>query len=340
MIECIHFNTNLQQVDLLKFSTAKYDPHIFDYKPFTITASPNTVQIGDFITFINERKPLFTGYVTEVQDNTKDVIINGYDIKYLLDGMQYNVLAGTQPVDTINFNANNTDIVSNIYKRVLGVSSLNYRIINNVKTPMLYTGQARLKSCYEVVRDICSRTQIHTYLYLVASGVAVLHVEPIRDMRNIVLPVNVTHNQLHSKDALAYNQIIGLGSGEGSERDFVFIDNSNGARPRCYRYDLREDITHDELNQRTIAKLNELQLGREYAIELIDNNVYKFGTDYNIGDYVGFRTLDNTIVKDLISQYSVSIQNGQLANSFQTITGLQKGTLTEKISAIVEGGYI
>lgn len=335
MIELIHFDENLQQVDIKRFSAASYTPHIFDAQVFTVAVAHTDIIEGHYITLLDERTPIFCGIVTETEETETGTTITGKDTRDIFAGILYNELVGLSPIQTATINGNNTDIITDAIQRVFPAATVD---IDNTVEPAAYAAEARLKMAAEVLRDIASITQMYFSFYLIGTNRILLRMRPIRDLTNMVLMVNVTHKQLSYKRVSNYNRLVALGSGEGEDRDFVIIDESGGNLQKTFTYDLRESITHDELSQKAEAKFREIKLGNLYQLEIFNNNVYQFGRDYGLGDYVSFKTLDGAIVQDLITQYDVTIESGLMVNNAVIETGLKKNTLTERIREISEGG--
>lgn len=336
MIELLHFDKTLDLVDVKPYTSFSFSPHITDYQTFTAEISGNDVRTEHILTLIENRQPIFTGIVNDVKLSGGVSSIVGYDLKHMLTGELYNTLYGASPVVGVNVSGSARDVIADALQRFYDGYDID---VDNTVGTQTYVGMARLKTIYEALRELCLSMQVFYSFYVVGSGEIRLVIRPIRDMSHIVLPVNVTHTELSRRTRINYNQIVGLGAGENEGRDYHYIDNAGTDFPRCYIYDLREDISHEELVQRTQAKYNELILGEEYTIDILPNNVYEFGDDYGIGDYISFLTLDGEIVTDLVTQYSATIERGELRKSRELITGIYKGMLSDKIKELSEGGY-
>lgn len=336
MIECIHFDADMNQVDLPQFSAASFAPHILDPQTFQFRCASRDIKPGHFLTLVDGRKPLFTGLVDSVTESAGAVDVQGYDMRCVLDGMQYNIAKGLNPVACAVVNMSNVDFIADTVNAVFEFETVE---LQNAATPASYSTEIRLKSCLEALRDACISTGVFYALYVIGSQRIVLEIKPMRQRDNIVLLADVTHDEIAKKSALSYNQLLALGSGEGEDRDYVFIDQSGTARPRCYTYDIREDISHDVLTQRAQARMAELQLGEQYTMSLLHNSAYVFGQDYGMGDIVQFKTRDGDVISDMITAYTATVEGGQLKHNYEVTTGLGKGTLTQKLKELKEGGY-
>ena len=341
MIECVVFDKNLNQKDIIPFGSAKITPHIFDYQPFEIQ-TPAVLTAGGFLTFMENREPLFSGYITEAEKSGNDYTYKGYDLKYVLDGIQdftiYDPVLGITPVQGNVYNTQGGYVIERAVLSAFPGVTLEYADMSTFK---FYTSYVRIKSQYEVCRDVCFDGNKWYEFFITGNGKIRLKIKDIRDLSaSIVLLTDITHTEVSTVSSIKekYNQILGLGSGEDSERDYYFRDDSNGERPKCYVYDLRENITHTELVRRTNVKFSELKFQYEKTFKILDNNVSQFGRDYGLGDYVTFKSETGETFSDLITMNRIEIKNGVVSGNLEIVTGLIKNTLTDKIKELKEGG--
>lgn len=339
MIECIIFNESLEQIDLIPYATAKFTKHIYDPNQFTLVTSVKVSQ-GFFITLIENRKPIFSGVITKITEKDGNIQAEGYDLRKQLVGIQYAYLYSKALNSVTTVNTTNIAFVTELIRKVFNDSEI---IISSNATSKDYKSEIRLKSIYEILRACCISTDIYYNFYLVGTKKVYLEVNNIRDLRNSTpLLINISYQEVEKiidiKDK--FNQILGLGSGEDESRDYYFIDNAGTDRfPNCYTYDIREDISHDELIQRTETKFKELQFQYQVTFKILNNKLVVFGVDYGLGDYITFKSKDGNIFDDLVTSYDVEINTGTVVKDYELTTGLLKGNLTDKVKELKEGGY-
>lgn len=338
-MECIVFDKQMNQKTLIPFTDLNFKRHIFDPREFNLK-SKFKLEPGEYVTLIENRTPKFSGYVTDIDEQSQTISASGYDLRFLLCGVQYAHLYGTKFVDTVNLTISNTDLIRNLIIKAFAGYSIT--VINNASA-ISYKAEIRIKSVYEILRACCLATDIYYELYLTGSKQLILKIEPIRDLRsNTPLITNITHAETEKIISVKekYNQILGLGAGEAGDRDFYFINQcKSGEFPNCYVYDLREDITHDELAQRTDVKFKELRSEYSVKFQILENKVLAFGIDYGLGDYVSFKSADGRVFDDLITEYQTQIQNGRLIKGYEVSIGLTKGNISDKLKELKEGGF-
>lgn len=340
MIECIVFDKGLNQIDLIVFANSKFRKHIYNPEQFTLSINSTVASQGYFITLIENRKPIFSGIITKITEKEEIQLLEGYDLRKLLEGIQYSYLYNKDLISKTIVSIDNTALIIELIQRVFIDSEI---ILSNNASIKTYTSEIRIKNIYEVLRECSINTDIYYNFYLIGTRKIYLEINDIRDLRNSTpLLINISYNEVEKiiniKDK--YNQILGLGSGEDESRDFYFIDNSDGVRfPNCYLYDIREDITHDELVKRTETKFKELQFDYQVTFNILKNKITTFGVDFGLGDYITFKSRDGNIFDDLITSYKIEIKNGVSIKDYELTTGLLKGNLTDKIKELKEGGY-
>lgn len=339
MIECILFDKELNQLDLIPFTDAKFTKHIYDPGQFSLITGTK-VNEGYFITLVENRKPIFSGVITRITEKDNNQQAEGYDMRKLLEGIQYAYLYNKDMASKTIINTTNTALTLELIQKVFSNYSILY---SNEITAKAYKSEIRIKSVAQVLRECSLNTDIYYNFYPVGNQKIYLEVKALRDLRSTTpMLVDITHNEVQKIIDIKekYNQILGLGSGEDENRDYHFINNRTGSEfSNCYIYDIRENISHEELIQRTETKYKELQFDYQITFKAIENKLAVFGVDYGLGDYVSFRSRDGITFDDLITQYVTEIKSGVMVKNYELTTGLLKGNLTDKIKELKEGGY-
>lgn len=342
-IHCLVFDDAFNQKEFIQFVNAKFSRHIFDTQQFTMKVSANAnVVIGDIITLIEERSAIFSGVVTGYKRLGNQVDLTGYNLKFFLDGIMYFDLHAVNPVAVTNVQNTNIATIQEELQTVFPDVSLSLE--SGQAIPRSFNIEIRLKSIGEFLRDISVTTDCFYDFFAVGNKTIKLVIKSIRDLRaDITLLTNITHSELEKVINIKekYNQIIGLGAGEGATRDYHFINNNLlGDYAKCYVYDVRDgDLTHTELVRQTENKMKELQYDYQSKFKVLENNVYQLGRDYDMGDIVTFKDNDGELFDDLISSLEYEVVNGRLKQNYEVTTGLLKGNLTDKIKELKEGGY-
>jgi Siphovirus ReqiPepy6 Gp37-like protein len=343
MIHCLVFDNQLNQKDIIQYTDAKFSNHIFNTQQFSLKVKSGTkINPEDIITLIENRKPIFSGVVIgQKLSGINEMELSGYNLKFILEGIMHFDLFGFNPVAIQSIQSTNITEIQNQIAAVFPMTN----IISD--TSMAETSNfsidVRLKSIGQLLRDISVTTDCIYDFFVIGNKTIKLVIKSIRDLRNqITLLTNITHTEIEKIINVKekYNQIIGLGSGEGSLRDFHFINNKPpNEHAKCYVYDDREgDMSHEELVRRTENKYKTLLYDYQSKFQVLENKVFKLGEDYDLGDLVTFKSNDGTMFDDLISSLNYEIVNGQLKQNYEITTGLLKGTLIDKIKELQEGG--
>ncbi len=342
MIHCLVFDNQLNQKDIIQYADAKFSTHIFDTQQFSLSISEIVnVNPDDIITLIDNREPIFSGIVTGHKKVGQKVELSGYNLKLILEGIMYFDLYNLNPVSIQNIRNTNTLEIEKQVKAVFPHVNVIYD--QTLAVSRDFSIDIRLKSVGQLLRDISITTDSFYDFFVIGNQTIKLITKSIRDLRNdITLLTNITHIEVEKIINIKekYNQIIGLGSGEGELRDFHFIDNKPlNEHAKCYVYDDREgEMTHEELVRRTENKYKTLLYDYQSKFHVLDNNVFQLNEDYGLGDMVSFKSVDGSLFDDLISSLDYEITNGQLKHNYEVVTGLLKGTLTDKIRELKEGG--
>ncbi|EAE3490782.1 aspartate-semialdehyde dehydrogenase [Listeria innocua] len=340
MLTCLVFDKLLNQKDIISITGGSFTSHIWDWQPFEIKTRSSSVQTDDFITVLDGKEPVFSGVVKQSQESSGVFTYSGFDLRLILDRVQMNYLLKRSLVSSAVYTGGSFAILKNTIQLAFPAANIIAQVDEDRTT---FSLSPRMQTAFAFHRSNCVSNDITYQLFIVSNRRLLLKGKYLRDKRReVVLLTDITHTQgeviRNTKEA--YNQILGLGSGEDNNRDYHFIDNKASTDyASCFVYDIRENITHAELVQRTVAKQKELQF--EYTVKFytLKNNVAQLGQEYDVGDYVSFRMQDGTLVDDLVSAYTINIDKGILSPRYELETGIKKGSLTAKLKDLKEGGY-
>ncbi|EAG4303128.1 aspartate-semialdehyde dehydrogenase [Listeria monocytogenes] len=340
MLTCLVFDKLLNQKDIISITGGSFTSHIWDWQPFEIKTRSSSVQTDDFITVLDGKEPVFSGVVKQSQESNGVFTYSGFDLRLILDRVQMNYLLKRSLVSSAAYAGGSFAILKNTVQLAFPAANIIAQVDDDRTT---FSLSPRMQTAFAFHRANCVSNDITYQLFIVSNRRLLLRGKYLRDKRReVVLLTDITHTQSevirNTKEA--YNQILGLGSGEDNNRDYHFIDNKTSTDyASCFVYDIRENITHAELVQRTVAKQKELQF--EYTVKFytLKNNVAQLGQEYDVGDYVSFRMQDGTLVDDLVSAYTINIDKGILSPRYELETGIKKGSLTAKLKDLKEGGY-
>lgn len=339
MINAYLIDKNYQTKDIIVLTNGNAEVDVFNSKNFSIDTLRDISEINDFITIFDNDLPIYTGIVEEIS-RANSVNISGSNIKTVLKGIQYFVANNLNPVERVSLNVDVVEFIEDqLSKCFIGVD---ITMINNTSTSYNYKTEARLISVFDLLNNATGSNNLNYQIYLIGSNKMHVYINENRDLRtSIKLITNITHEVVEEIENHReyYNQIIGLGAGEEAERDYYFIDNSENENPKCYLYDIREDISHEELVRRTDEKYASLTKDYTSKFTILRNNLYDFGKDYTVGDYVVFANEDGAVFDDLITTLSINIENGLMSRNYDVTIGRYRGTLTDKINELKEGGY-
>lgn len=296
--------------------------------------------------------PIYTGQVIEVEQlettqrvvviPIKDMLFKWYDTasEYLMN-TQVGIfpttrmtLTGMRLVDWMNFwlpaFVNQFDGVT--YDIVLTNGSVD----TPVTTPYTY----RAKSMGSVLRDVQYVTRSTIRFDMVTNKTLRATYHKWRDLRDKVYFVtNISLEVVQDIKSIkeAYNTIIGLGAGEGAQRDYYIVRDSNGSIESMYLYDLRQDITHDDLMLETNKMFAQLQSNYSITFKLT-NNQYNYLNDFRVGDTITFVSdIDNKITHvDMITGINIEISNGTVSSSSEITIGSGSINLSDKLNSALE----
>ncbi|MBC2207409.1 Gp37-like protein [Listeria booriae] len=340
MLTCLVFDKMLNQKDIISLTAGSFTVHVWDWQQFEIKTSSANVQTDDFITILDERKPVFSGVVKQSQEDDGAFTYSGFDLRYLIDRIQMNYLLKRNMVSSAVYSGGSFAILKNTIQLAFPLANIITQMDADKTT---FSLSPRMQTAFAFHRANCISNDMTYQVYLVSNRRVLIEGKYLRDLRKeVVLLTNITHQQgeVIKNTKEAYNQILGLGSGEDNNRDYHFIDNrAVNDYASCYVYDIRENITHAELVQRTIAKLKELQFEYTVKFSTMSNHIAELGQEYDVGDYVSFRMQNGALVEDLVSAYTVNIEKGIIAPRYELETGIKKGSLTAKLKDLKEGGY-
>lgn len=340
MITCIVFDKLLNQKDILDISAGQFTTHVWEYVSFELKSNFNKVATEDFITILDDKKPIFSGVVKQTQEDQGVYTYSGFDIKYLLDRVQMNYLLKRSLVSAAVYSGNSFAILKNTISLVFPTATI---VMATGEKATTFSLSPRLQTAFSFHRANCVSNDFTYQIFVVSNKRIVVDAKYFRDLRqSVVLLTDITHDQgeVIKNTKEAYNQILGLGAGEENNRDSHFIDNKAVTDyASCYVYDIRETITKAELAQRTIAKFKELQFEYTVKFTTFDNHIAQLGVDYSIGDYVTFKMKDGSNIDDLVSAYTINIDKSVISPKYELISGIRKGSLTSKLRDLKEGGY-
>ncbi|MBC1235190.1 Gp37-like protein [Listeria booriae] len=340
MIHLLIFDKTLQQKDVVRFKEGTFLVHIWDWQTFQLTVTTEAIDTGDFITILENRSPIYSGVVKQAVAVGKRVTIDGYDLRYLLEGMQMNQLYGRHLVSASPIAGNSVSLIQQTIAKAFPLAQV---ILDSEPNRTTFSLSPRLKNAHAFLRANNIANEMMYQLFIVSKKRILVRVKYLRDLsHSVILLHNITHQQVQKSKSSKnkYNQILGLGQGEDENRDYYFYDQKAiGDYPQCYIYDLRENITHEDLIQRTQVKFKELQFEYEIQFKTQKNKVAQFLHDYEVGDYVTFSTANGERIKDLITSYTITYQAGQRNDAYELTTGIDKNALTQKIKELKEGGY-
>ncbi|PNP90615.1 aspartate-semialdehyde dehydrogenase [Listeria newyorkensis] len=340
MIHLLIFDKALNQKGVVSFKEGTFLVHLWDWQTFQLTVTTDIIDTGDFITILEDKNPVYSGVVKEAVAVGKRVTVDGYDLRYLLEGMQMNQLYGRNLVSATPIAGNSITIIQNTIAKAFPLATV---VLDAEPNRTTFSFSPRLKNAYEFLRANNIANDLMYQIFIVSKKRLLVKIKYLQDRSDhVVLLNNITHQQLQKRKSSKnkYNQILGLGQGEDESRDFYFYNQqAMGDYPQCYIYDLRENITHDELIQRTLVKFKELQFEYEIQFKTQKNKVAQFLQDYEVGDYVTFSAASGERIKDLITSYTITYKAGQRSDAYELTTGIDKNALTQKIKELKEGGY-
>lgn len=340
MLTCLVFDKMLNQKNIISITAGSFTAHVWDYQQFELKSKSSSVEVEDFITILDERRPVFSGVVKQTQEEDGTYTYSGFDLRYLLDRVQMNYLLKRNMVSSAVYSGGSFAILKNTIQLAFPLATVITQLDADKTT---FSLSPRMQTAFAFHRANCISNDMTYQIYIVSNRRLYLEGKYLRDLRkSVVLLTDITHRQgeVIKSTKEAYNQILGLGAGEDNNRDFHFIDNKvANDYASCYVYDIRETISHAELVQRTVAKLKELQFEYTVKFTTLDNHVAELGVEYDVGDYVSFRMQNGALVEDLVSAYTVNIEKGILSPKYELETGIKKGSLTAKLKDLKEGGY-
>ena len=338
MVNAYLIGANFQTKDVIILTDGYATIDIYQAQTFEVSFLRDIAEAGDYITIFDNGTPKFTGII-EKTNKANGFVASGSNIKQVLAGIQYFVINALNPVyrDRIN-----VDVVEFIKSQLMKCfPSVQIDVFPELSSSYSFSSEIRISSLFEILHNATSTNNLNYQIYLMGRNIMHVHINENRHLESkIKLITDITHEVVDEiKNAREfYNQIIGLGAGEEDERDFHFIDDSNGNIPKCYVYDLRENISHEELVRRTEEKYETLTKDYSATFRIVANSLYEFGEDYTVGDYVGFANQDGLIFDDLISTLRINIKDGILSQDYEVSIGRYRGTLTDKINELKEGG--
>ena len=338
MINAYLIGNDYQTKDVIMLTNGYANIDVYQPSTFELDFLRDIGEIGDFVTIIDNGNPKFTGLI-EKTDKANGFRVSGTNIKQILVGLQYFVINNTIPIDRIPIDSTVYDLVVN--QLTLCFPQLEITVFSSLSEEYRYSTQLRMTSVFDLLNNATNSNNLNYQIYLMGNNQMRVYLNENRHLENeIKLITDITHSVLEEIQNTRefYNQIIGLGAGEEEERDYYFIDESNGNTPKCYVYDLRESITHDELVKRTEEKYSTLTKDHSATFKILKNNLYVFGEDYTIGDYVSFANDEGLIFNDIISTIEINIDDGKLTQDYEVTIGRYRGTLTDKINELKEGG--
>lgn len=341
MLTCLVFDKLLTQKDIIPITAGSFTVHVWEYQQFEIKTNASSVQTDDFITILDDKEPIFSGVVKQSEEEANGTFTySGFDLRYLLDRVQMNYLLNRSLVSSTAYAGDSFAILKDTIQRIF-TSAI---VITNLDTSKTtFSLSPRMQTAFAFHRANCVSNDITYQLYIISNKRLFLTGKYLRDKRReVVLLTNITHTQgqVIKNTKEAYNQILGLGAGEDNNRDYHFIDKkASSDYASCFVYDIRENISHAELVQRTTSKLKELQFEYTVKFSTLNNHIARLGLDYSVGDYVSFRMQNGSLVDDLVSAYTINIDKGVLSPRYELETGIKKGSLTTKLKDLKEGGY-
>lgn len=342
VIHALLFDHQYNAVDVLHikvFSAAKNVYNVTEFSATVVNIEKYDIQDEYYISLFQDQECAYTGIIKYV--SMEDGKISGFDAKYCMKYYLYALAFSIAPVAEKTISSSVKTLFQDILQAAFGSNLIIEfdELIEDTSVQM----DIRMKYLFEILKKVCILKDITYEVFVLGNGTVKAVVRKMIDRSNsVVLIAGITYQQISKiRDTRNYyNQLIGLGAGEASERDYYLIDQSSeGQLKRCYIYDLKQDITHDELIQECTIKYKEMSSEYYAKFAIQDNNLAQFGTDYFLGDRVVFNGKDGEKHEDMISEISLEMQNGSLKSSYEVTVGTGKRSLTAKINDLKEGGY-
>lgn len=323
ILHLISFSATLKLYDCGTFE-AKIDRESF-----------KKIEMDSMISIFEDDNCVYSGIVKS--KSSTDYAISGYDLRYLGAYALYNCLHGLSPVATSQLVVR-PDSIADIWQAVFPEYTLTMSADADISGTLSL--DTRAKYVLALTREACVHFGNNVQFLATGSKKILVKVSGNRDRRaeTLLIP-GITHNIVEELEDRreAYNQIVGLGKGEGEARDWHMIDQCTGY-PRCYLYDLREDITHEELVRKTEEKFKELQPSIYTKIKLVPNNVCTYDTDFRLGDTIRIVTRKGEYAHDIVSEISLKLDAQTMQYQYEAVIGTGKNSLTAKIQSLKEGG--
>lgn len=342
VIHALLFDHQYNAVDVLhlkEFSSARNVYNVTEFTATVVNIEKYDIQDEYFISLFQNGNCAYSGVIKYV--SVEDGKISGFDAKYCLQYHLYCIAFSMAPVAEKTVSGSIKTIFHDVLKAAFGNGLIiEFDPLIEDETVQI---DVRMKYLFEILKKVCILKDITYEIFILGNGSVKAIVRKMVDRSNsVVLIAGITHQQISKiRDTRNYyNQLIGLGSGEGSERDYYLIDQSSGSQlKRCYIYDLRQNVSHDELVQECTIKYKEISSEYYAKFSIQDNNLAQLGKDYFLGDQVIFTGKDGERHKDMISEISLKMQNGSLKSSYEVTVGTGKRSMTSKINDLKEGGY-
>ena len=338
MIQAYLIGRDFQTKDVVFLTNGFAEIDVYQALNFEIDFLRDVAEIGDFVTIFDGSIPKFTGVIEKITKTSK-ITISGSNIKKILSGIQFFVTNNVSPVDRISINSNVSSIIDEQIRKCFPTVEVTF--FSSLMGMYTFSTDLRMKSIFDLLHSATSSNDLNYQMFLLGNNKMHVYINENRHIENeIKLITNITHALVEEIKNVreSYNQIVGLGAGEENERDYYFIDDSDGEIPKCYVYDVRENIEHAELVRRTNEKYATLTRDHSATFRILKNNIYDFGTDYTVGDYVGFANDEGLVFDDLISTIKINIVDGLMSQDYEVTIGRFRGTLTDKINELKEGG--
>ena len=345
MIHALLINKQFEVKDIIHLIDFKASKNVYNITTFHAAVSNisyYSIDDEDIISIFVDGECFYSGVIKYI--SYEEGIIEGYDLKYNMLYHLYSEAFSLTPVsmNTVSASAKTVfiDVLNCDYKNVIIEfdSDCEKELASSVKI------DTRLKFNFEILKKICILLDVTYELFAIGNGIVKAKIRKMVDRsESVVLISGITHKQIaRIRDKRNYyNQFLGLGAGELEDRDYHFIDNSDQLEiKRCYIYDLKQDISHDELVQECDIKHKEISSDYHFEFQIRDNNVAQYGKDYFLGDKVKFVSKDSSEkIVDMISEIEINIENGIMNTAYTATVGTSEYSLTAKVKNMKEGGY-
>ena len=345
MIHALLIDRQYEVKDIIHLINFNAPKNVYNVTPFQATVSNISqylIHDEDILSIFVDGECFYSGVIKYI--SYEEGKIEGYDLKYPMLYHLYSESFSLLPVQNNTLSGTGKTIFTSVldadYENVI----IEFDEESETSLAESVKIDTRLKFNFEILKKICILLDVTYELLAIGNGIVKAKIRKITDRsESVVLIAGITHKQIaRIRDKRNYyNQFLGLGAGELENRDYYLIDHSEtGEIKRCYIYDLKQEISHEELVQECEIKYKEINTDYHLEFQIRNNNVAQYGKDYFLGDKVKFVSKDSADqIVDMISEIEINIAEGILNTAYTATVGTAEHSLTSKVKNLKEGGY-